>query len=361
MKRILLLVAVALAGAGSVCAALTEADLAPGAVNRAIAAKPAAERQAFAREVLGAVAAQPIDDAAKTQALVRASRALIEGAGPQTVNVIAEVFNSVPVAQLPGVADLLANNFDQKAHGLTAEAYDRLASSIVKSASQYIEASGTDSPAVRIGILAATFSKASEDPARTRPLVIAALPAAVQAAATAYVGAAEQGNREMIAAAAGVDAVEPTPADPDAASVVAPAAAAAASTASATPAADPAVVASPGAEADYLRPQPPAGMADTAAGEGGKETAEVKVPLLFRFASDNLGLTFDAMRAASYDWALVDDPVSVPRDPVVPTLPGFGNLAEVGTLDQPFAVGQSPRPPVRLPAPSPSYGNQYVR
>lgn len=338
MKRILLLAAATLVGVGSVCAALTEADLAPAAVNRAIQAKPAAERQAFAKEVLGAVAAQPIDDAAKTQALVRASRALIAGAGAQTVNVIAEVFNSVPVAQLQGVADLLSsNNFGQKTNGLSDAAFDKLSADIVKSASQYIEASGTDSPAVRMGILAAAFSKASENPERTRPLVIAALPASVQAAAAMYVGASEQGNRDMIAAAAGVDAVEPTPADPDAASVVpAPAAA------EATPSA-------PAAETGYLEPQPPAEVPSPA--EEGAAPVEVKVPLLSRWAADGRGLTFDAMRAATYDWASVD-PSTVRDDPVVPSLPGFGNI--IGVPGERFPAG------VPLDKPSPSYGNQYL-
>lgn len=333
MKRILLLAVAALVGAGSVCAALTEADLTPAAINRAIQAKPAAERQAFAKEVLGAVAAQPIDDAAKTQALVRASRALIAGAGPQTVNAIAEVFNSVPVAQLQGVADLLAaTNFGQTANGLSAADYDRLSADIVKSASQYIEASGTDSPAVRMGILAATFAKGSDDPGRTRPLVVAALPASVQAAATTYMGASEQGNREMIADAAGVDAVEATPADPDAASVV--------SAAAATPA---------------VGETAPAAQTS----EAGAAPAEVKVPLLFRWASDHLGLTLDAMRAATYDWALVDDPVSVRTDPVVPTLPGFGNVVDVP--GEAFPAGAAPAgKPIALPAPSPSYGNQRI-
>lgn len=329
MKRILLLAAVALVSAGSVCAALTEADLTPAAINRAIQAKPAAERQAFAKEVLGAVSAQPIDDAAKTQALVRASRALIAGAKAQTVNVIAEVFNSVPVAQLQGVADLLATtNFGQAANKLSAAAYDKLAADIVKSASQYIEASGTDSPAVRMGILAATFAKGSDDPARTRPLVVAALPASVQAAATTYMGASERGNREMIADAAGVDAVEATPADPDAASVV------------------PAAATAEGAEP----------VAQTS---GENAPVEVKVPLLSRWASDHLGLTFDAMRAATYDWASVEDPTSVRTDPVVPTLPGLANVVVVPGEAVPAGVPLSK--PISLPAPSPSYGNQRIR
>lgn len=332
MNRMILLATMALLGVGSLCAALTEADLTPNAISNAMLAKPGAERQAFAREVIGAVAAQPIDDAAKTESLVTASRALISGAEAQKVNVIAEVFNSVPVAQLQGVADLLSDNFGEKVtanevKGLTSEQYDKLASGIVKSVSQYIEASGTDSPTVRMGILAATFTKASSDPNRTRPVVIAALPASVQAAASTYLKASEEGNREMIAAAAGVDEVAPTPAvDPDAASVVVPA--------EETPAT---------AEAD-----------GTIASENTKPAAdEAKVPLLSRWAADSLGLTFDAMRAATYDWAAVEDPLAVRTDSMVPTLPGFANV--VGVPGERFPAGQP------LPKPSPSYGNQYVR
>lgn len=350
MKRILLLAAVALVGAGSVCAALTEADLTTPAISRAIRQKPEGERQAFAREVFGAIAAQPIDDAAKTQAFVSAARALIDGAGKQTVHVIAETFNSVPVAQLQGVADLLATvNFDQRVHEYSDADYNKVASAIVKSASQYIEASGADSPAVRMGILAASFTKGSQNPERTRPIVIAALPTSVQAAATTYMGASEQGNREMIADAAGVDAVEPTPADPDAASVV-PAATAATTTAAAAAPAEPAAEAAATAEED-------APAAKTANNGGG---TEVKVPLLSRWAADHLGLTFDAMRAATYDWAAVEDPASVRTDPVVPTLPGFGNV--VGVPGEQFPAGQPLRKPgVSLPLPSPGYGNQRIR
>lgn len=332
MNRMILLATMALLGVGPLGAALTEADLTPNAISNAMLTKPEAERQAFAREVIGAVAAQPIDDAAKTESLVTASRALISGAEAQKVNVIAEVFNSVPVAQLQGVADLLSDNFGEKVtanevKGLTSEQYDKLASGIVKSVSQYIEASGTDSPTVRMGILAATFTKASSDPNRTRPVVIAALPASVQAAASTYLKASEEGNREMIAAAAGVDEVAPTPAvDPDAASVVVPA--------EETPAT---------AEAD-----------GTIASENTKPAAdEAKVPLLSRWAADNLGLTFDAMRAATYDWAAVEDPLAVRTDSMVPTLPGFANV--VGVPGERFPAGQP------LPKPSPSYGNQYVR
>ena len=81
MKQSLALAAVLLLGFGSVGAALTPADLAPEAIRTNIAAQPAAQRQAYAREVLQAIAASPADAAAKTQALTSASRALIAGAG----------------------------------------------------------------------------------------------------------------------------------------------------------------------------------------------------------------------------------------------------------------------------------------
>ena len=204
MKQLTLLAAALLAG--SLCAALTPADLTPEAIAPAIAAKPETQRQAYAREVLQAIAASPADDAAKTQALTSASRALISGAGrAQGIAVIAEIFNTVPVAQLQGVADLLGDvNFGQAVNGFTDAQYDDFCAKVVGSASRYIESSGTDSPAVRMSILAATFAKASSDADRTRPKLIAALPTSVQAAAATYVAASEQGNREVIAAATGV-------------------------------------------------------------------------------------------------------------------------------------------------------------
>ena len=186
MKQLTLVAAALLAG--SLCAALTQADLTPEAIAPAIAAQPEAQRQAYAREVLQAIAASPSDDAAKTQALTSASRALISGAGKaQGVAVIAEIFNTVPIAQLQGVADLLAEvNFGQAVNGFTDAQYDDFCAKVVGSAARYIEASGTDSPAVRMSILAATFAKASADPDRTRPKLIAALPASVQTAAATY-------------------------------------------------------------------------------------------------------------------------------------------------------------------------------
>ncbi len=334
MKQLTLVAAALLAG--SLCAALTQADLTPEAIAPAIAAQPEAQRQAYAREVLQAIAASPSDDAAKTQALTSASRALISGAGKaQGVAVIAEIFNTVPIAQLQGVADLLAEvNFGQAVNGFTDAQYDDFCAKVVGSAARYIEASGTDSPAVRMSILAATFAKASSDPDRTRPKLIAALPASVQTAAATYVAASEQGNREVIAAATGVDEVTPTPADPDAANVVA------------APAAEPAAPDRVEAETDYLEQGRPVVEAD---GEAAR-TVEVKVPLLSRYVTDVSGLTMDAMRASMYNWEVAS--------PGVVTLPGLG-----GPIDPALGIHEQvpenfPRP--RPLPPSPVYGNQRI-
>ena len=221
MKRILLMAAVALLGAGLAFAALTQADLTPTAIMAAMQQKPAGEKAAFAAEVLAALGAQPTDGEAKTQSLTQGARALVAGAGAQTVAIIAEVFNSTPMENLQAVADLLSADFNQKANGFTDAQFDRLASNIVKSGSSYIEASGTDSPAVRMAILAAAFAKSSTDIERTQKAVIAALPASVQAAAETYVAASVKNDRETLAAATGVDEMEATPANPDANNVVA--------------------------------------------------------------------------------------------------------------------------------------------
>lgn len=352
MKQLTLLAAALLAG--SLCAALTPADLTPEAIAPAIAAKPETQRQAYAREVLQAIAASPADDAAKTQALTSASRALISGAGrAQGIAVIAEIFNTVPVAQLQGVADLLGDaNFGQAVNGFTDAQYDDFCAKVVGSASRYIESSGTDSPAVRMSILAATFAKASSDADRTRPKLIAALPTSVQAAAATYVAASEQGNREVIAAATGVDEVTPTPADPDAGNVVpvpAPAAAQAAPTvnqAAPTPAVDPAGPERLTAETAYLEQNRP-----TAEEEGEEaRTVEVKVPLLFHYATDVSGLTMEAMRASMYNWEVAA--------PGVVALPGLGGPIDpvAGIHEQVPANFPRPRP---LP-PSPVYANQRI-
>lgn len=382
MKHAGFLLLATLLVAGVASAALTNADLAPQAIVQAIKAKPAAQRTAYAKQVLEAIAARPADDASKVQALTTASRALLTGAG--SISMIAEIFNTIPVEHLQGVAQLLATeNFDQKANGMTDAQYDEFCEKVVSSASRYIEASGSDSPAVRMSILTATFTRASSNPDRTRQRLVAALPTAVQAAAATYIAASETGNREVIAAAAGVDEVTETPKDPDTAHVV-PAAAttatavavasaassdtataseagATASDAGATATAEATTPAPVQAKDDYLEPNPPPASSDAESKE-----VEVKVPLLSRFTNDVLGITLDTMEASMYDW----QPGSFLPATFAPTS-AADNLTGIdeGTLDnQPDYLPLNPkqrkdnidRNPSPSPSPSPVYGNQSL-
>ncbi|MBQ9693850.1 MAG: hypothetical protein IJV69_03760 [Kiritimatiellae bacterium] len=360
MKKMMLLAFAALFGASIVCAALTAGDLAPKAVRTKVAALPAKQRQDYARQIIEAVAATPQDEAAKTQALTTTARALIAGArSGGALGIIAEVYNTTPVTNLQGVSDLLStNNFGQKLNGMTDAQFDAFATRLVTTGAQYIQASGTDSPTLRISIMVAAFTKASSDPERTRQQLIAALPPAMQAAATTYIAASETSNTDVIAAAAGVDAVEPTPADPDADKVVKPAA---------TPVAETPAVAEdkPAMEArtDYLTPEP----ADKGiTSEGAKVTATdpaaegdaAKVPLIARVVSDVQGQTWDAMQMSVYEWDAIDPEERI-DDPQVPTLPGLGSVFAVPGEANPAAPEELPSWE-EMETPSLPYGNQGI-
>lgn len=335
MNKMMLFAIAALFSAGIACAALTAKDLTPAAVRDAVAALPAKQRQDYARQIIEAISASPEDEATKTQTLTSAARALIAGARTGgAVGIIAEIYNSVPVANLQGVANLLAaNNFGQTLNGMTDEQFDKFAATLVKSASQYIMASGTDSPTLRISILVATFTKASADAERTREKLLAALPASMQAAARTYVTASEQNNASVIAAAAGVDAVEATPADPDAGNVVQPR----------VIAEDPAT---PEAEEAYLTPK----AADQPESEKpeGENDGDAKVPLIARMSSDVLGFTIDAMHMTIYSWDTIE-PTARVADPVIGTMPGLSST---------FEMPGNAAPTMPFLPPSPAYGNQ---
>lgn len=391
----------ALLGAGAAFAALTEADLTRERVAETMKATPAAGRQAYARQVIEAVAAQPTDDLTKTQQLISLSRVLIGTGG--TVSMIAEVFNSVPMAYLQAVAETLGRvNFDQKANGMTDAQFDTFCAKVVSTSSRYIEASGTDSPAMRISILAATFTQASSDPDRTRPAMIAALPPAMQAVAATYIAASENRNRDVIAAAAGVDEVAATPADPDAGNVVEAAAATAAAAAATEPAAEQPAASAEGegvsagsvaaagagaiaaadaatgptesadpapamaAQTDYLASPEPGEDPQQRTTDEGDGAGEVKVPLLARFAPDVMGLTMDTMSSAMYDW---ENPPLLP-----PSVVDYGMFPEQLIGAGEFGVAAFPRPnpgltdppmdlepePEPIEPPSPPYGNQGI-
>ena len=350
MKRMMLLAAILLLGVGSVHAAvLTEADLTPAVISRTIQAT--AEGQArlnYARQVMVSIGALPGEAGAKTQRLVSAARALIGGAGNrQGVAMIAEIYTSAPLENLQGLSDIL-----QEENKMTDAQYDAFCAKVVKTASDYIAASGTSAPDVRIATLVDAFSKGSNDPARTRPGLVAVLPAGYVNAVEQYSAAATAGQtRTFVAERAGVDAVAPTPADPDTNNVVQR---------------QPQSQAEEVAE-DYLDRTSP-DVRDTAADDGTPDAPSsfetvpapegVQVPLLARCVTDNLGLTQDAMSDAVdnlfYDWE---------THPA--TIPGRVFQYETGL---PISVGidaQIPAPfprPRPLPArPSPLYRNQRSR
>ena len=356
MKRMMLLAAILLLGVGSVHAAvLTEADLTPAVISRTIQAT--AEGQArlnYARQVMVSIGALPGEAGAKTQRLVSAARALIGGAGNrQGVAMIAEIYTSAPLENLQGLSDILADNgFGQEENKMTDAQYDAFCAKVVKTASDYIAASGTSAPDVRIATLVDAFSKGSNDPARTRPGLVAVLPAGYVNAVEQYSAAATAGQtRSFVAERAGVDAVAATPADPDTNNVVQR---------------QPQSQAEEVAE-DYLERTSP-DVRDTAADDGTPDAPSsfetvpapegVQVPLLARCVTDNLGLTQDAMSDAVdnlfYDWE---------THPA--TIPGRVFQYETGL---PISVGidaQIPAPfprPRPLPArPSPLYRNQRSR
>lgn len=356
MKRMMLLAAILLLGVGSVHAAvLTEADLTPAVISRTIQAT--AEGQArlnYARQVMVSIGALPGEAGAKTQRLVSAARALIGGAGNrQGVAMIAEIYTSAPLENLQGLSDILADNgFGQEENKMTDAQYDAFCAKVVKTASDYIAASGTSAPDVRIATLVDAFSKGSNDPARTRPGLVAVLPAGYVNAVEQYDNAATAGQtRTFVAERAGVDAVAPTPADPDTNNVVQR---------------QPQSQAEEVAE-DYLDRTSP-DVRDTAAAKGTPDAPSsfetvpapegVQVPLLARCATDDVGLTQDAMMDAVdnlfYDWE---------THPA--TEPGRVFQYEMGL---PISVGidaQIPAPfprPRPLPArPSPLYRNQRSR
>ena len=389
MKKMMLLAMIALFGAGIVCAAITAKDLSPKAIRTASAALPKNQRQNYARQILEAVAAQPIDEVTKTKELTSAARALIAGArSGGAIAVIAEIFNTIPIANLQAVADLLAtNNFGQKLNGMTDEQFNTFGIKVIKSASDYIIATGTDSPTLRISILVAAFTKASANQEITRSTLIAALPESMQAAAATYVLASEQNNTNVIAAAAGVDSVEATPDDPDADKIVKTEEQTVETSTSANDEVTDNSAASDGANnGDDTPPSANVESGDVdATGDGVATTSDegavvpanddmvapseasiqvtsedpvatdgdAQVPLLARMSSDTLGLTIDSMHVAVYEWDTIDAENRI-NDPIIGTLPGIGPTYTVPGNSTP----NTPTTPPPLLPPSPAYGNQ---
>lgn len=309
MKKVILFATLALLGATFAQAAVTQADLEPAAIDAKVRSLPRDQRQAYAKEIIEAISAQPIDNDAKSAQLLTAIRALLGAA--RTTTVIAEVFNSTPVDLLPAIADSLARvNFRQSANGYNDEQWQAFCERVVSQTSEYIASSGTDAPALRQGILVGTFSTASNDPEKSRESMLAVLPAATAGAAAIYSTAMINGDTETLAEGAGADEVAATMADPNTDNVV-----------------------STGVTADesYLEPTTPT---DTESATAGNEDDEaiVEVPLLTRYSDDVIGLALDTAMGTLYDW---DNGL----DQLRPTLPGLDQTIIVGIDEQISGAG----------------------
>jgi hypothetical protein len=300
-------------------------DLTPTSITATIKAKPAGERQAYTAMVISAIASMPISEEEKINKLVSAARALIAGSkSGNTIAVIAEIYNSTPVQYLPAVSKMLAGNFDQKLNRLDDAKMALYIEKIVGRAASYIEVSGCDSPALRSGILTATFVEAATDKAAAMKKIETVLPESLRAAAMAYAEDAMKGNVDNIARAAGVDTEDITPApakDPNANQVVK----------------NPAAVAT---KDDAAKKDTDAAEIEKAIVAGEKDLPKVEeeneisdenvanVPLLSRFSKDVTGILSDTMDATLYDWEEIDL-TTLPTDPLSASLLGLGNVTNL--------------------------------
>lgn len=305
-------------------------DLTPNAIVATMKEKSAGQRQAYTAMVISSIASMPISDEEKVAKLVSAARALISGSkSGNTIGVIAEIYNSTPVQHLPAVAKMLTGNFDQALNKLSDQQMALYIEKIVGRAAAYIEASGCDSPAIRAGILSATFIDAATDKAAATAKVAEMLPTSVRAAAMAYAEDTIAGNTDRIAEGAGVEPEEISDApakDPDADNVVT--VAEKAPEADAPTAEEIAQAKKDAADAEAIAQVlerddvKPASVA--AAEEAEDTTSSVAVPLLSRFSKDVTGILSDTITAALYDWEEIDI-TTLPTDPLSASLLGVGD------------------------------------
>lgn len=311
------------------------ASLTPEAIVSTMKEKATGERQAYAAMVISSIASMPISDEEKIAKIISAARALIAGSKDgNTIGVIAEIYNSTPVQYLPAIAKMLAGNFDQELNGFDDAKMALYIEKIVGRSAAYIEASGCDSPAIRAGILAATFLEAATNKEAATATIGAALPASFKEAALAYAQDVTAGNVETIAQGAGIDSEEitETPAtDPDADRVVTVAE-------KTTPAAE-----TPAVDAPVVTPVDPEPTVDETTEEDDAAAIEAivnedptkseddlttQVPLLSRFAKDVSGVLSDTVHSTLYDWEEIDM-LALPTDPLGASLLGLGNVTIV--------------------------------
>lgn len=134
---------------------------------------PAEDRVEFTQKVLKAVNALPVTPEEKSNAFVQAMSACLDvDAGAQKLDLIAEVFATVPVSYLPAVTEQLASSL--KRNNLSDSAYETLANKAIEVASK--RNAKTDEPAVRDTFVTLAFLRGAKDPNAMKDKLIAALP-----------------------------------------------------------------------------------------------------------------------------------------------------------------------------------------
>ena len=134
---------------------------------------PAEDRVEFTQKVLKAVNALPVTPEEKSNAFVQAMAACLDvDAGAQQLDLIAEVFATVPVSYLPAVTEQLASNL--KRNNLSDSAYETLANKAIEVASK--RNAKTDEPAVRDTFVTLAFLRGAKDPNAMKDKLIAAIP-----------------------------------------------------------------------------------------------------------------------------------------------------------------------------------------
>ena len=171
-------------------------------LNETFAQVADSEKVEFVQRSMKAVSRMPVEPEKKAASFVNVAVACIQTAkGDVRYNVIAEVFATVPVAYLPVVTEELSKRFNQEFNKLSDEAYEEIATSVIKIAAE--RNAQTDDPAVRDTFVVLAFLRATDNTEleakllallpdeRTRRLVAGWLPAALNGDYEALLAAAD--------------------------------------------------------------------------------------------------------------------------------------------------------------------------
>ncbi len=163
---------------------------------------PDSDRVEFVQRAMRAISRMPVEPEKKAAVFVNAAVTCIQAAkGDVRYNVIAEVFATVPVPFLPVVTEELSKRFNQEFNKLSDEAYEEIASAVLKIAVE--RNARTDDPAVRDTFVVLAFLRGTDNTAleakllaliadeRTRRLVAGWLPAALNGDYGALLAAAD--------------------------------------------------------------------------------------------------------------------------------------------------------------------------